>query len=316
MRRSRARRLATDLIPPRTIPLEAISRDSEASFKFREYKCKLTYSLHYHPEYEITFILKGRGLRFVADSIENFEAGDLVLMGPRVPHTWFSKEPAHWLVLQWSPDFAGAEFFNRPEMRRVRRLLELSRSGVRATGALQRAVAAKILEMRRSPRGSWQQFLGLLSALSVMAQGGQRDKGGGRTILGSPSFEPALDGHMHEKIDAIFRHIRQTPKAIPAQADAAAMVRLSPQSFSRLFRRSTGKTYVRYMNELRIGIASRSLLQTEKTITEIAYESGFDSLSNFNALFRQLKHMTPRAYRRCSGMGPTTEKLNVDEPKR
>jgi AraC-like DNA-binding protein len=297
--------------PPRTIPLEAISRDSEASFKFREFKnCRLTYSLHYHPEYEITFILKGRGMRFVADSIENFEAGDLVLMGPRVPHTWYSKEPAHWLVLQWTPDFAGEDFFKRPEMRRVRRLLELSRSGVRATGKLQREVAAKILEMRRSPRGSWQQFLGLLSALSVMAQG--RD----RSILGSPSFEPSLDGHMHEKIDAIFHYIRQTPKSIPSQADAAARVRLSPQSFSRLFRRSTGKTYVRYMNELRIGLASRSLLQTEKTITEIAYESGFDSLSNFNALFRKFKHMTPRAYRRCSGMGPTTEVLNVDEPKR
>jgi AraC-like DNA-binding protein len=93
-------------------------------------------------------------------------------------------------------------------------------------------------------------------------------------------------------------------------------VRLSPPSFSRLFRRSTGKTYVRYMNELRIGIASRNLLHTEKSITEIAYESGFDSLSNFNALFRQFKRMTPRAYRRCSGMGPTTEVHNVDKPKR
>ena len=287
----------------RRIVYEDHSLEPNASFWFKEFH-KLThfpFNWHYHPEIELTLIVKGRGLRFVADSIQDYREGDLCLLGSNTPHTWQS-QPApgrsvHSVVMLFLKDFMGAEFFKRPEMRAIDALLTRSRKGLVITGKTRTAVAAQMMKMRSVPLGSFQHVHGLLGMLATIADN-PRDC----TELGACEIDPVENKAAHQRLRSVLRFINTHSDAdeIPSQSDVARQVRLSPAAFSRFFKRSVGKTYVSYLNELRIGRACRELIETDMNVTEIAFRAGFNNLSNFNRRFRRMKALTPRAYRRLA----------------
>jgi AraC-like DNA-binding protein len=253
------------------------------------------YRWHFHAAYELTLITAGQGRRFVGDSIEAFEAGDLVLLGPHLPHTWHSDphrgHRSRAVVIRFEPDCLGAEFFGRGELTRIRGLLERSRRGLACgDSAAGREVAAAVV--RGCEAQPFAQLVALLEMLQVLAT-----RGRGRE-LSSAAYASTARAVDARRIDRVCRHIMQHLARPLRLGDVAAIAGLSPEGFSRFFHRMTGRTFVAWVHEVRIGHACRLLTATERPVLDVALASGFENLSNFNRVFRRLRGCTPGDFRR------------------
>jgi AraC-like DNA-binding protein len=273
--------------------VERVSPGAGASFLCRRrIDTRFGFNWHFHAEIELTAILHSRGRRFVGDSIEAYGDGDLVLLGPNLPHTWHSeagRRGRHEAVFcQFPETFLDMEM---PELSGVKRLLQRASRGLRFTGATQKAVLRKMEGLDRVQ--GLARLTGLLEILDLLAR--SRD---GRP-LASREFVPELRRGDAERVDRVCRHLNDRVTEGVTLAEAARVAHLSIPAFSRAFRRTTGKTLVGYLHELRTGLACRALIESERPVSDIAFASGFNNLSNFNRRFRSLKGMSPRDYRRA-----------------
>src|SRR6185436_14189073 len=271
--------------------VERVSTGGGASFICRRRTDpRFGFYWHVHPEIELTHIVRSRGRRFVGDSIEPYEDGDLVLVGPNLPHTWDSdprrRGPHEAVFCQFSESFLGPDFLRAPELAPVRRLLDRASQGLRFTGKTQKAVAHRMGSMDRLP--GLARLAALLETLDLLAR--SRDV----RPLSSREFVPGLRRGDAGRIDRVCRFLNERCTGRITLAEAAAAAHLSIPAFSRFFRRKTGRTLVAYLNELRTGLACRALIESDRSISDIAFDSGFNNLSNFNRRFLGLKKMSPR----------------------
>lgn len=254
------------------------------------------YRWHFHPEHELTLITAGCGRRFVGDSIEPFEAGDLVLLGPHLPHTWHSTpgrgQRSSAVVVRFGSDVLGTGFLERAECGRLQRLLASASRGLVFSGPAAREVGGRMIGLGAA--APLDRLLALPALLDRLAE-----RGAPRP-LSSLEWDAAPPSRDAKRIDRACRHIMQHFAEPLSLASVAGVVRLSPAGFSRFFRRMTGRTFVGWLAEVRIGHACRLLAQTDLSVLEIAFESGFGNLSNFNRAFRRLRGRTPRDWRRRS----------------
>jgi AraC-like DNA-binding protein len=276
--------------------LEKIWQAHDLSFSARESQCRrFNCPFHHHPEIELTLIVRSKGQRYVGDHIGRFAAGDLVLMGPDLPHMYINDAPimggAQSRVLQFLPDCLGPDFFGLGELKLIRALLERSRVGLSFHGRTRDQVA-DLLRQLCGLDGGIERLLLLMKILDVLARSREM-----RT-LASPSYSPTLSLHQGERINRVCQLISTKFKEGLTQSEAARTARMSSPSFSRFFRRATNKTFRAFLNEVRIGHASQMLLETDCTVAEACYESGFANLSNFNRQFLRLRRISPRAYRK------------------
>lgn len=281
---------------PRSIRYEDVPADATASFTLREFDWpSFPFNWHYHPEVELTQIVRGRGIRFVGDSAEEFTDGDLCLLGSNTPHCWASHQDAEpgvrSVVVQFRPDAWGRDFWNLPEVRRIGRLLADARRGLEVRGSARRKVEQLFVLLCQQPLGSLQRLDTLLEMLDTIAQSDEL------RALAAAACEPPPGAGANSKVGQILGYIHTHLGPELTQHEVAAAVRLSPAAFSQFFRRSLGTSYVHYVNELKIRNASRALLDTDQSITEVAYHAGFNNLSHFNAQFRRFRHLSPRAFR-------------------
>jgi len=263
-----------------------VKERSDPQFEFR---------WHYHPEVELTWIVESHGTRFVGDDLARYGPGDLVLLGPNLPHTWQSDETSRLkkhraLYTQFRSDFLGETFFSTPELASVRHLMETAERGLRFGGKAVSAAGA-LLEKMLSASGVQRVTL-LLELLDLLAQARSA------TPLSSRAFAPALNRADQNRIDTVCRFINERFTEGVAQPEVARVAHLSVPAFSRFFKRSLGRTFTAYVNELRIGHACQMLIESDKSVAEICYASGFENLSNFNRRFLTLKKTGPRDFRR------------------
>jgi AraC-like DNA-binding protein len=254
----------------------------------------IPFQWHHHPEFELTLTLNSRGQRFIGDHIGEYDDGDLVLIGPNLPHTWASRakledsRPHRALVMWFRPDWAAPFVAGLTELRPVGEMLGRAKAGLQfsPTAATR---ARPTIETLFALEGE-ERLLALLNILAFLA----RDRAALplATVVG---HEPAAD---RTRIDRVLDHIHVHYAhgiSIEALAEIAA---LSPSGLHRLFRRHTRQTVSDYVMRLRIGEACALLSGTSRPIAHIAGEVGYNTLANFNRQFRALKGMTPRDYRR------------------
>jgi len=254
---------------------------------------------HFHPEYQLTLVLRGRGKRFVGDDVSRFEPGDLVLTGPDLPHMWCSarrrgpdRRPHEAVIIQFPEAVFGGRFLELPEMAAVKRLLERSRRGLEFGRPTRRKVAIRLVRMGRQ-RGA-ARLIGLLDLLRVLSQSPAR-------TLASGTYRASVATADRDRIDRICRHVAENSGRALRLAEAASAAHMSIPAFTRFFRKCTGKSLVGYLAEIRIGAACRLLTETDFTVARICRDSGFNNLANFNRRFRRIKRMSPREYRRHYG---------------
>jgi AraC-like DNA-binding protein len=250
---------------------------------------------HFHPQGELTFIRSGRGRRFVGSSMEPFQAGDLVLLGPHLPHFWHSDPPppetpmphAEALVVHFSNQLLDAHWREIPELRKAQRLLQKASQGLVFSGKPARHAVERLFPLvDASPLDCWNAFWELLDTLGALPTSHVRSLG--------QELPPPDEGSRLGKAYAFLLAHFSEPIALGDVAAAAAM---SPAAFSRFFKRAAGRNLWEFLTELRLDNACRLLRESEQSVTEIALNSGFPTLSSFHRHFRARFRTAPRAYR-------------------
>ncbi|MBP6748388.1 MAG: helix-turn-helix domain-containing protein [Xanthomonadaceae bacterium] len=249
-------------------------------------------ALHAHEALELTWIERGEGVRIVGSRVEPFAAGDLVLIGPGLPHVWSSHgmppEGAWATVLQWMPSASLAAL---PEWRGIAPLLQRAQRGLSIEGALRTRIVAAL---ERMPEAPGLRMLGeTLSTFALLA-----DADGDLRPLDPLPF-PVLqsDPGRQRRLDALLVWIREHLQGPLSVEDAAAILHVSPGAFSRSFHRIAGKPFTDYVNDLRIAEACMLLRQKDRSIADIADRCGFGTMSHFNRQFKRRVGHTPREYR-------------------
>lgn len=270
---------------------ELVPVSADASFAVREFKLpQFTSPWHVHPEYELTCIVAGHGLRFVGDNVTAFRPGDLVLVGANLPHCWRSEgRCAHSLVVQFREDCLGRDFFRCPELRPIRQLLTRACRGILFTGNLRAGVAERMHSLHRcAGPARVAEFIAVLAALSQTRHA---------QALCSEGFQAAANFTSSNRVHRACRYVFEHLSGKIRLEDAARAAALSPAAFCRFFKRATGRRFFDSVNDLRIGHACAQLIETDNSITEIACAAGFVNLSNFNRRFRERHALSPTAYR-------------------
>ena len=276
--------------------LEIVDVRQDESFKVWSHGYPYrTVRWHFHPEYEIHLIVATTGRSFVGDHIGTFEPGNLVMTGPNLPHNWISDVPTgttvpqRCLVLQFTADLVTACLATFPELRHFSALLADANYGVEfapATGAAAKPILTKLLDARGARR--IELFVRLLDLL-------HRCKG--RRRLSSTGFRPDPVAYMSEPLNHVLAHIARNLGGDLRESEMAELSGFSAGAFSRAFKRHTGTTFVRYINQMRIHRACELLTDGETRVTDICFQVGFNNLSNFNRQFLALKRMPPSAFR-------------------
>ena len=249
---------------------------------------------HYHPEVELTWIREGWGTRLVGDHSEPYQPDDLVILGPNLPHTWYSDKSSRRnsaVVVQFRPQLFPEAVLELPQFANVAKLLGQARRGV------------KLL----SPRGRGRPPLRLesllkLSGLPLLLELARLlDQAGGiegRSLIASPSYQHSRSDQLASRMGRVTAYLEKHCREDITLQRAAAIAGLSPSGFSRFFHKMTHRTFTEFRNACRIREACKLLMETDLSITEIAYDCGFENLSNFNRQFRKEKRLVPRDYRR------------------
>lgn len=244
---------------------------------------------HYHPEYELTLITAGSGKRVVGDSHENFGPGDLVLIGPSMPHTWVSdlaEQDCSAIVVQFPGSFTDT-VTGFPEFGKVAALLELSSRGLCFPGKpeLQQMLCA--LPAGAGPA----KIIGLFSILEQLSQ--QQP-----VILASQGFVPVTGSENETRINKVCRYVQRNIDRKIHLGEVAGLIHLSESAFCKFFRRATGRTFSDYVNDVRVSRACALLTGSDQPIGAIAYSCGFENLAYFNRVFLKKKSISPKAFRR------------------
>lgn len=254
---------------------------------------------HFHPQGELTFIQSGQGRRFVGSSIEPFQSGDLVLLGPHLPHFWHSDPPplrkpgalSEAVVVHFSPDLLVRPAMDLPELRRAHHLLQRSSQGLVFSGKIARAAAERLLPAcSAAPLVCLHAFWELLDTLGSLPASRVRS-------LKQELPAPEAGSRLGRAYSYLLAHFTE-PIAL---ADIAAAAAMSPAAFSRFFKKAAGRNLWDFLTELRLDNACRLLRETDQSVTEIAFNSGFPTLSSFHRHFSRRHRTPPRAYRAAFG---------------
>ncbi len=248
------------------------------------------FSWHRHPEWELTSIVRGQGVRFVADSVEDFGPGDLCLIPPDLPHTWMSRpagEPGESLVLQ-VPAAVLTRAAALPEGGALRRLLARSSGGLRFTAPAVRQDAARRLADLAGESGLGR-YAGLLALLDDLS----------RADAAPLAHHPTLaSGRLDQRLARVLERVETHLSDGLSQKRAAALVGMTPSSFSRYFRLATGSTFADHLGRRRIAAVCRDLIETDDRVLDIALRWGWQGMAAFNRRFKSIQGCTPSAWRR------------------
>lgn len=252
---------------------------------------------HFHPEIELLLMESSSGTRYVADSVEPYEPGDLVLIGANIPHVFVREPetgPASSIVLQFRHDFMGADFFGKPEMREVQQLLGRANHGLHYGAATVRVMTPLLRRLLTLP-GPRRLAL-LLDLLCRLATAPARP-------LATSAFRQKIRPEDFLRLDRVLAYVEAHYHEDVAMTAVAKFVSLSPTSFSRWFSGATGKPFVQFLTDIRMAHAYHALTETGKSVTEIAFDCGFNSVSHFIHRFRDIRGVSPREFRNQLAVG-------------
>ena len=253
---------------------------------------------HFHPEFQISYIAKGEGTRFVGDHVHIFKEGDLVLTGPNLPHLWRSDDAyfkddstltTRGLVIYFDNDLLSKSLLQREEFYTINRLTENSFRGIEFNGDTPKKIYNLLLEIA-DERG-FKRIIKLLEILEILAN--SKDF----SLLASPSYTNSFKGGDSEKMSSVYDYVMTNFKSKISLDEVAEMLNMTTSSFCRYFKPRANKTFTRFVNEIRIGHARKLLLEDNFNISQISYECGFNALSNFNRQFKAITDLSPHEYR-------------------
>jgi len=277
--------------------LERIQPNFGQSFTYKKFdKATLNAvpSWHFHPELEMVFISNGSGKRHVGNHISYYKGGDLIFLGPNLPHYGFTDRftgQGSEVVLQFKADFLGKGFFDIPEMDAVSKLFERSKGGLTFYGNTKKLVGERLEEIFHM--NHFERMLTLLNILNHMAKSEEYK------LLNASTASLVVEKKDSQRIDKVYKHIRSHfhEENIPL-ADVAELVNMTIPSFCRFFKKNTNKTFTQFVNEFRVVHATKLLHETNDPISAICFDCGFNNFSHFNRYFKKITGKSPSQYRK------------------
>jgi len=251
---------------------------------------------HFHPEYEILYIIKGKGMRVVGDHISNFTEGELVLIGKWLPHLWrhdkniSSKSNAVYYNVKFLDSFHGVDIFSIPEIVNIQQLLRRSSQGILFNANVIHKVHDLIIQLIDNKPAF--RLIHLLQILEILSQETNVQ------YLSSNEFILPTKIARELRLQKVINYIFENHHRYISLEDISAVASMTPNSFCRYFKNCTNKTFFHFLNEFRISKACQILTNDDKLIKEICYEVGFNSTTNFNRTFKRFKDVTPLEYRK------------------
>lgn len=245
---------------------------------------------HYHPAVELTYIAKGRGTRLVADHVDSFEGGDLVLIGANVPHYWHMHGNSAGLSLQWDFTFDHG-IWSFGEAAALRPLLEFARRGLQLRGPTAEITRRRMEAM--PGRAMLDRLSGFLEILGGLVMAPCADL----VPLSAQSFSLSGSAETQEAIRRAVSYILANYRENVNLADLLRLTGMSRATFARQFALNVGKSFSSFRNQVRLQAVCRALQVSSESVGTIAFSHGFNQLSFFNRLFRREFGVNPSEYR-------------------
>ncbi len=261
---------------------------------FSKVKRKFDFPLHYHDEYELNLILNAKGAkRVIGGHIEIIDDLELALIGPDLYHAWFTNqcqsEAIIEITIQFHKDLFDERFLKRNQLSFLKTMLERAQRGIIFTPETILAVKDRIVALDK--KGGFDSVLELLSILHNLSISKNMK------MLSEPGFTTEKFYYNSRRIEKVFEHMNNNYNKHVTLGEVAKIANMPEASFSRFIKKRTGKTFIDSLNEIRLGHASRMLIDSTTTVAEIAYKCGFNNISNFNRIFKRKKLCIPKAFR-------------------
>ncbi|WP_084429396.1 AraC family transcriptional regulator [Aliagarivorans marinus] len=273
--------------------LEHIPSNSQQSFYLGQYNdSTFNAPWHYHPQWELTYIIEGSGTAYTGNAIRHFSAGELCLIGPNVSHCWKSYQgrgdSAKSLFIQWDEQLLGENWIAGREFKAIAKLLEDSQNGLSFDRELSLEIGRKLCQFpEQSP---FERLINLLGILQQLASSP-------RQRLAEQVTPQQMSG-ASKRIDAILEFVAEHYQTKISADDMANLTNMTTVSFSKYFKRTFNKTFTNYLNEYRISRACALLIQDEHNVEEVAFRCGYNNMAFFHRQFRQQIGQTPLQYRK------------------
>jgi len=276
--------------------LEKVDANINHSFQVNHMKVDYFPSLrHFHPEVEILLVVQGTGTRYVGDSVEPFASGDLVMIGPNVSHEWFSDKKSdagtpEAIYILFNPDILGSDFWNLPESKIILKIIQQSERGIKLTGKTRDDVAA--LMKRIDTSYGFTRITLLMTILEMIAFNGEYQ------YLATPVVQNTINERDSERLNKVYKYVLDNCYQEISLESASSIANLSKPAFCRYFKKRANKTFVRFLNEIRVGQACRLLVNENQSVADICYTCGYNNISYFIRQFRTITGFTPLGYRK------------------
>lgn len=252
---------------------------------------------HHHPEFELVLIINGKGKRMVGDHIDRFEKDDLVLVGSFLPHEWLCDREyidhpdgfqGEGIVYQFLNDFLGPQFFEIPENRNLKRLLDESIRGVKFYGKTKENIIS--LMVNSYNLDGTERLYSLFSIFKILAKTKEYK------LLSSPGFIEPMQAKGNDSMQKALEYIIQNFQKSVSMKEMISVTSMSNTAFCMAFKKNFRMTFKEYLLNIRVGYACKLLTDASLNISQIAYNCGFENISNFNRQFKKIKGITPTKY--------------------
>ncbi|GAB3427327.1 AraC family transcriptional regulator [Niabella aquatica] len=253
---------------------------------------------HFHHEYELTAILKGKGSRFVGNNISRFDDTDMVLIGKNLPHHWHNdnteeETPEDYIraiILKFDADFNGIRIFDLPENYQIQRILSKADKGIRIIGeTFDRLI--HLMERLLNAKGPERISL-LLKILNEIAISSDIE------VLSDTEYLPQVKENDIDRMNRVYDYILRHYLGKISLPEAASVACMNETAFCKYFKKRYGKTFIQVVNETKISHACRQLMEDDVTVTEVCYSSGFNNISNFTKSFKKIMGVSPNEYKK------------------
>lgn len=260
---------------------------------FDRVKDNFDFPIHYHPEFELNFIKNAKGVkRVIGDHVEEIDDIELVLVGPNLYHGWemntCKNKKIHEITIQFHNDLFDEALLSRRIMQSIKEMFNRSIHGILFSKKVALELEERIGKLSKTDGIDY--FLEIVSILHDLANSRNQRLLSTYTV-DADKFED------DDKMKLIYEFVQNNFSEKITLEDVSEVATMSAVSFNRFIKKRTGKTFVNYLNDIRVGYASRWLVEKDLSISEIAFKSGFNNIANFNRIFKSIKKTTPSQYR-------------------
>ena len=254
---------------------------------------------HSHPELELVYIKESFGKRIIGNSVAPFESGDMVFLGSDIPHVWLNDEmyyqetntlKAKAIVVYFNKELFSSTFYDLKEVQKIKMLFNNGIRGLSINGKTNKKIAKKLEKLVL--KKNFEIIIGLFEILSILSESTDL------TFVNNEAYSPINDSTKNDRLSDVFIYLQENYKEDISLVEIAKVANLTPTSFCRTFKLKAKKSFIEYLNEIRVEKACNSLIETDMGMSEIAYDCGFKTASNFNRIFKKLTATTPNEYKK------------------